>query len=464
MKNFLGKDGFNWWVGVVENRKDPLNLGRCQIRIFGWHTENKQQLPTAELPWSLPVLPSNNSKTFTTPVEGDWTIGFFFDGESAQFPCYLGVLPGIAGAKTNPQQGFSDPRTDDELRTSPNLPKSNTLEDDGSGTTTVNQPAVRNPSNIGFPSLNPLVINDLNNPPAQISQRTAELTTGIAGPNAQTLGTSIAGYAQGAASALQPGLSSTLTSLVPSASSLAAGLVPPDLQSQIPSTSSLTSSISSIITDAKSIATNGFSSATQATTAAQAQVSAQLATASEAASKAASDAASSSSASLGDLKSKSSNIAADIASKLSSLAPANITTKTPVNLNGVIPNANLGAVTSGDKVNALAPNPIPTQVPLEKTASTQQKSLENSIKLYKESILSAYGSIQTIFSNATTIEELNSKSSQAQQSWDKIRATTSNIADIYKDPTIKTDLDAWTQTYRDNLNSSYQSAKSKLGA
>ena len=39
MNNFIGKDGFNWWVGVVENRMDPLKLGRCQVRIFGYHTE-----------------------------------------------------------------------------------------------------------------------------------------------------------------------------------------------------------------------------------------------------------------------------------------------------------------------------------------------------------------------------------------------------------------------------------------
>jgi hypothetical protein len=37
-------------VGVVENRIDPLQLGRCQVRIFGHHTENKQLLPTSDLP------------------------------------------------------------------------------------------------------------------------------------------------------------------------------------------------------------------------------------------------------------------------------------------------------------------------------------------------------------------------------------------------------------------------------
>jgi len=117
---FAGLNGFIWWTGVVENRKDPLNVGRCQIRIFGWHTENKTLIPTADLPWAQPVLPVNNSKTFTTPVEGDWVIGFFYDGTSGQVPIYFGVLPGIPTPYVNnPQKGFSDPRSSAELTAAP---------------------------------------------------------------------------------------------------------------------------------------------------------------------------------------------------------------------------------------------------------------------------------------------------------------------------------------------------------
>ena len=35
MAEFMGKDGFVWWQGVVEDRYDPLYLGRCRIRILG---------------------------------------------------------------------------------------------------------------------------------------------------------------------------------------------------------------------------------------------------------------------------------------------------------------------------------------------------------------------------------------------------------------------------------------------
>lgn len=95
MQNFIGKDGFIWFIGVVENRVDPLGLGRCQLRIFGWHTENASELPTTDLPWAQPVYPINNSKAFSAPRLGDWIVGFFMDGESAQAPVMLGVLPGI---------------------------------------------------------------------------------------------------------------------------------------------------------------------------------------------------------------------------------------------------------------------------------------------------------------------------------------------------------------------------------
>lgn len=99
MQNFIGKDNFVWFIGVVENRVDPLGLGRCQLRIFGWHTDNQSELPTISLPWALPMYPINNSKTFSSPKVGDWIVGFFMDGMSAQAPIMMGVLPGLQGKK-----------------------------------------------------------------------------------------------------------------------------------------------------------------------------------------------------------------------------------------------------------------------------------------------------------------------------------------------------------------------------
>jgi hypothetical protein len=95
MKNFIGKDGFTWFIGVVENRVDPLGMGRCQLRIFGWHNPNVSELPVTDLPWAQPMYPINNSKSFSAPRLGDWVVGFFMDGESGQAPIMMGVLPGI---------------------------------------------------------------------------------------------------------------------------------------------------------------------------------------------------------------------------------------------------------------------------------------------------------------------------------------------------------------------------------
>ena len=110
-KNFIGLEGFIWWIGVVEDRKDPEQLGRVRVRCFGWHTEDKNKIPTDALPWAHPVIPVNNPSTYT-PKEGDMVFGFFMDGDSAQRPAIMGVLPGKPDKKPNYQNGFSDPRTD----------------------------------------------------------------------------------------------------------------------------------------------------------------------------------------------------------------------------------------------------------------------------------------------------------------------------------------------------------------
>lgn len=93
--DFMGKNGFWWWIGVVEKRNDPLFLGRAKVRIFGYHTSDQTVLPTDDLPWALPVLPLNNPHGVKAPEESSWVLGFFLDGSIAQQPVMLGVLPGI---------------------------------------------------------------------------------------------------------------------------------------------------------------------------------------------------------------------------------------------------------------------------------------------------------------------------------------------------------------------------------
>ena len=108
-KNFIGLEGFVWWVGIVEDRQDPEQLGRVRVRCFGWHTDDKTKIATDALPWAHPMIPVNNPTAYT-PKEGDVVMGFFLDGESAQDPVIMGVLPGKPVKKPDYSKGFSDPR------------------------------------------------------------------------------------------------------------------------------------------------------------------------------------------------------------------------------------------------------------------------------------------------------------------------------------------------------------------
>jgi GH24 family phage-related lysozyme (muramidase) len=114
MKNTLSDNGFVWWIGVVENRADPAKLGRCQVRIFGYHTENTEDLPIEGLPWAMVMMPATSASISgvgsspTGLIEGSWVLGFFLDGNRAQEPVVMGSLPGYNDGFSS-QGGFSDP-------------------------------------------------------------------------------------------------------------------------------------------------------------------------------------------------------------------------------------------------------------------------------------------------------------------------------------------------------------------
>jgi len=115
MRDFIGRKGFTWFVGVIEDRNDPVKLGRLRVRCFGWHTEDKGEIPTDKLPWALPMNSVNSAQTNnigispTGLVEGAWVIGFFLDGDRAQEPVVMGTLATIPSELANTQEGFYDP-------------------------------------------------------------------------------------------------------------------------------------------------------------------------------------------------------------------------------------------------------------------------------------------------------------------------------------------------------------------
>ena len=100
--NFIGKDGFNWWVGQVENtggtkQKDADYTNKVKVRIVGYHNPSKKELPTEDLPWAMIAFPATQPQragagTNHQLVENGWVIGFFMDGSSAQIPIVFGSI------------------------------------------------------------------------------------------------------------------------------------------------------------------------------------------------------------------------------------------------------------------------------------------------------------------------------------------------------------------------------------
>ena len=113
--NFLGRNGFIWFNGVVEDRQDPQKLGRLRVRCVGIHTDNKDDLPTSDLPWSQlihPITSSGISGLGSSPgfvVEGTWVFGYFRDGYNMQEPMIMGTLPGKPSELADTSKGFYDP-------------------------------------------------------------------------------------------------------------------------------------------------------------------------------------------------------------------------------------------------------------------------------------------------------------------------------------------------------------------
>jgi len=102
---FMGQDGFTWFIGVVEDRADPLKAGRVRVRCLGYHTPDIQKIPTDTLPWAsvmMPVTAGGNSGIGFSPhflIEGTWVVGFFRD-DAEQEPVIMGALPGFNSTET----------------------------------------------------------------------------------------------------------------------------------------------------------------------------------------------------------------------------------------------------------------------------------------------------------------------------------------------------------------------------
>jgi len=111
--NFVGKDGFHWWVGQVEKTDENIkNSNRYKVRIIGHHLADCEGQETDELPWANSVAPTTNAFTAsggatTNLTYGDWVIGFFMDVGMAQQPYILGSIGAIRNARSETDPAIS---------------------------------------------------------------------------------------------------------------------------------------------------------------------------------------------------------------------------------------------------------------------------------------------------------------------------------------------------------------------
>jgi len=102
--NFLGRDGFIWWIGQIPPVDSWISQAngegwgnRYKVRIMGYHPYNTNELSDEDLPWAGVILPPGNtgSAGVSKSVKfqpGDTVIGFFLDGENAQIPMIFGCF------------------------------------------------------------------------------------------------------------------------------------------------------------------------------------------------------------------------------------------------------------------------------------------------------------------------------------------------------------------------------------
>jgi len=117
-----GLTGAPVFYGVVENRHDPMMLGRVQVRIMGLHSDIKvgddntgEGIPTEDLPWAYPLQPITSAamngigESPTGIVEGTHVVGISRDGQFMNDLIIIGTLGGIPQKEPNGQIGFNDP-------------------------------------------------------------------------------------------------------------------------------------------------------------------------------------------------------------------------------------------------------------------------------------------------------------------------------------------------------------------
>lgn len=87
-------DQTRWFLGSVVDVKDPMQLGRVKVKVFGVYDE----IDDADLPWAQIVVPvtqgihEGKGQNLGILV-GTQVFGMFLDGKNSQLPMVIGTVP-----------------------------------------------------------------------------------------------------------------------------------------------------------------------------------------------------------------------------------------------------------------------------------------------------------------------------------------------------------------------------------
>jgi len=93
----IGSEGWQWFIGIVEDVADPLEMGRVKARIIN---EHDNEIDTDDLEWAHVMLPTTSAcveGVGDTPglTVGSRVMGFYMDGQEKQIPVIIGSFPTI---------------------------------------------------------------------------------------------------------------------------------------------------------------------------------------------------------------------------------------------------------------------------------------------------------------------------------------------------------------------------------
>jgi hypothetical protein len=130
--NFIGKDGFVWWIGQIApaavwrtEMTDPDTLSvenplgtawayRCKVRVIGYHPFDREVLPDNDLPWAHVMTTGADGAAqggvgqTLRLTGGETAFGFFIDGEEAQQPVVVGCIHRNESVGSFPLESIKD--------------------------------------------------------------------------------------------------------------------------------------------------------------------------------------------------------------------------------------------------------------------------------------------------------------------------------------------------------------------